>query len=111
MWIDFLIFGSGCGLAAPACEEGFCWLIDETTGHGAFYHWDGWYGAQLSSFQWRRPRVGEHRRLMGRAFVAHSYRRRFGRVQVSWAMYGLPQNLDEANAELHKLHNDLARLI
>jgi hypothetical protein len=109
MKIDFLIFGNGYGLGAPRCEQSFHWLKDTRTGKCAMYHEDGWFGAQLVSFQWFNPQVGERRRLLGREFVAVSARRRWLRVSISWSQR-LSEDTDQANKFLHKFFDDLRNL-
>jgi hypothetical protein len=107
-FLDRVIFGSGHGLAMPVCDEAIYWLNDEATGTGCFYQWSGWFGAQLASHQWRHPRVGDERVLMGRRFRPCSSSRRWFRVRVSWSMK-LPDDLSEANKSIHELMDGLPR--
>jgi hypothetical protein len=112
MKLDFLIFGKGHGLAQPWASGAFYWLV-QPDGRGAFYHWDGWFGAQLSSFQWTHPNSGERRSfdaLDGRVFRPAHSERCLGRVRVAWALVDLPPNTDEANKALHALKSALADL-
>jgi len=103
IWLDFLIFGNGHGMAQPYFDGRFYWLS------GRFYKWIGGLGAQLSSCQWRHPRPGETRKLAGREYRPFSSRRSWLRVQVSWALVGLPKDLNEANALLRQIENELGR--
>ena len=105
MKLDFLIFGNGHGLAQPSTSGRFYWLV-EPTGRGAFYHWSGWFGAQLCSFQWTHPNSGERRSfdaLDGRVFRPTHSVRKFGRVRVSWGLVDLPRDTNAANNELRAL--------
>ena len=99
--LDHFIFGNGYGLKSPYFDNVFYWLSGEiyTFSHGL--------GAQLHSIQWTHPKPGETRKLVGREFVVYQSRRRLFRVAVSWAMVGLPQGVDEADAEIRKLKKDL----
>jgi hypothetical protein len=105
LWLDHLIFGNGHGMASPLSDERFYWLSGElyTFGHGL--------GAQLRSVQWRHPRPGERRLLCRREFVVFSSRRRWGRVEVYWALVGLPHDLDDAHAALRQLETRLGRAL
>lgn len=113
VWLDHLIFGNGYGLKSPYWDDNYYWLS------GELYTWCGWYGAQLSSFQWRHPKAGERRKLLGREFRALHSTRDFlwlwiiplpiCRVRVAWSC-NLPKGLDEANAELHAMQKQIARL-
>lgn len=90
MALDFLLFGSGHGLAAPFFSQPFYWLIDThrdcgASRNGAFYTYNGGFGSQLTSFQWRHPRAQERRRLAGMDFQPFNSTRRWLRVRVSWA--------------------------
>jgi hypothetical protein len=103
VWLDFLIFGRGYGLAQPRFDGRFYWLS------GQFYTFIGGLGAQLQSFQWRHPRPGESRRLAGRDYRPFNSRRQGLRVSVSWATR-LPSDLNEANAEIRKIETELGRV-
>lgn len=118
IWLDHLIFGNGFGLKSPYFDDQFYWL------KGELYTWSGWFGAQLQSFQWRHPKAGERRELLGREFRAlHSERmflwvwRRYifgfplpiARVRVAWST-SLPKPLDEANAALRQMQQELYAL-
>lgn len=84
--IDFLIFGSGHGLGAPYWNQPFYWLVDAHSKRGDFYTYSAGFGAQLHSYQWRHPKPQERRRLAGMEFAPFHSRRRWGRVEVAWAM-------------------------
>ena len=84
LWLDFKIFGSGCGLGAPFWSQPFYWLVDANTEKGTFYTWSGWFGSQLMSFQWRHPLPQEERVLAGKRFRPFMSNRRLGRVEVKW---------------------------
>jgi hypothetical protein len=115
LFLDFLIFGNGHGLASPYFDDRFYWLS------GRLYTWIGGFGAQLSSRQWRHPLPGETRKIRGLTFRPFSSRRQFlwlfrhtpwaiptpiARVAVSWATE-LPADLDEANAFLRDFQRNL----
>jgi hypothetical protein len=119
VWLDHRIFGNGYGLKSPYFDDKFYWLS------GELYTWGGWFGAQLQSFQWRHPKAGERRTMLGREFRAlHSTREWlwvarnyiFGfplpiaRVRVAWSYTALPTDLDEANAELRRIQAELANV-
>lgn len=101
--LDFWIFGNGHGLGAPFWDGRFYWLS------GEFYTYSAGHGAQLTSFQWTHPKAGETRRLCGRDFVPFHSSRSWGRVRVSWSWTDLPDDIDEANAELRQLERELGR--
>lgn len=109
--LDWWIFGNGWGMKSPYCDDRFYWLVDTThgreNGKGAFYRAGFGYGAQLSSIQWTHPKPGETRKLCGRIFRPFASRRQWGRVEVSWAMTGLPSDIMEARAAILHLQSDL----
>lgn len=88
-WLDFAIFGNGCGLGAPYFSQVFYWLVDSNTEKGTFYTWCGWFGSQLQSFQWFHPIPGEERILAGVRFRPFTSTRRWFRVRVAWKGSGL----------------------
>jgi hypothetical protein len=104
-WLDLLIFGNGHGLAQPFHDGRFYWLS------GQLYTFHGWYGAQLTSFQWLHPKPGERRTLAGYEFRPFMSHRQGLRVRVSWKATALPPTLGEAGRFLrelqHKLNNHL----
>lgn len=108
--LDWWIFGNGWGMKSPYCDDRFYWLVDTSKGReigkGAFYRATYGFGAQLQSIQWTHPKPGETRRLCGRNFRPFQSHRRWGRVEVSWAMK-LPAGIDEANGALRHLEIDL----
>lgn len=95
--LDHLIFGNGHGMATPYCDGAFYWL------GGELYHWSGWFGAQLTSYQWTHPRPGERRILSGVTFRPFRSERSWGRVRVAWSAERVPSGLEEANAWLRAL--------
>lgn len=109
--LDWMIFGNGHGMKSPFWDDVFYWLHDQTRGGtgegGRFYSWIGGHGAQLASREWRMPPPGTRRRLAGREFVVFQASRRLLRVEVSWAMVRLPNDIDEANAAIRELKRDL----
>lgn len=112
--LDHRIFGNGFGMASPYHDARYYWLVDtyqrDRDGrHGQLYQWLGGLGAQLTSRQWAHPKPGERRELAGREFVPFISTRRWLRVEVSWAMPRLPDKLDEANAAIAALKNDLGK--
>lgn len=86
MFLVHLLFGNGRGLKSPYWDDVYYWLS------GRLYHQSGWLGAQLQSFEWRRPPAGTKRRLAGRDFVIFSTERRFFIVRCIWAMPGTQTN-------------------
>lgn len=110
LWLDFLTFGHGRGLAQPYFDGRFYWLVDTSqgrqAGNGALYTFLYGFGAQLVSRQWFHPRPGETRTLVGRKFRPFNSSRRWLRVEVSWAT-NLPPGIDEANAAIRDLQDDL----
>jgi hypothetical protein len=113
--LDHAIFGNGNGMKSPLNDDRFYWLHDENRirprEHGQLYTFMHGLGAQLHSYQWTHPRPGERRRLAGREFIAFHSRRRWCRVEVAWAMVGLPRDLDEAHAAVRALEADLGRRV
>jgi hypothetical protein len=101
LWLDHRIFGNGWGLKSPFWDNRFYWL------KGELYTFMGGFGAQLHSIQWRHPKAGERRRLIGREFVVLHSNRRWGRVIVAWAMVAMPRDIDAANAAIRLLERDL----
>ena len=99
--LDNLIFGNGCGIKSPHCDNVFYWLS------GDLYTFSHGLGAQLNSFQWTHPKPGERRTLAGREFVVFNSYRRWVRVNVSWAMTRMPSDIDGMNAAIRKLQADL----
>ena len=109
--LDWWIFGNGWGMRSPYFDDRFYWLVDTSRGRehgkGAFYRAGFGYGAQLSSIQWTHPKPGESRVLCGRPFRPFHSARKWGRVEVSWAMQGMPKGIDEMNDALRHLKRDL----
>jgi hypothetical protein len=115
LWLDHLIFGNGYGMATPYHDGRLFWLVDTKDKdrhgrNGTLYRWNGWFGCQLRSTQWRHVRPGTRRRLGGREFVVWSSERRWLRVEVCWSLVGLPKEIDAANAMLREVERDLGRL-
>ncbi len=110
LWLDFLTFGHGYGLAQPYFDGRFYWLVDTSrgrdAGRGTLYTFIGGHGAQLASRQWFHPVPGEERTLIGRKFRPFNSSRRGLRVEVSWST-ALPKGIDEANAAIRELRDDL----
>lgn len=79
-WLDWKLFGNGYGMASPFCDDVFYWLS------GRFYRWAGGLGAQLHSIEWFAPKAGTRRKLFGHEFVVFQVRRKWIRVEVSWAL-------------------------
>jgi hypothetical protein len=114
VWLDHKIFGNGHGLKSPFHDDNFYWIS------GELYNWSGWLGAQLQSFQWRHPNASEVRELNGRRYKPFGSYRKFmwwkifplpiARVQVSWALTDLPDDLDKANETLRKIQKELGEL-
>lgn len=105
-WLDFKIFGSGFGMGQPFFDGSLHWLVDTADGErthrsrGDFYlaH-PGYFGAQLTSFQWRVPKPGERRKLLGMDFVVFQVGR--GRWPIRWRVsWALWTNNSETRAEL-----------
>jgi len=114
-WLDHRIFGNGYGLKSPYFDDRFYWL------NGRVYTWIGGFGAQFQSIQWRHPRAGEERTILGRKFrPLHSERQwlwlwhdkifsiplPIGRVRVSWSC-SLPGDVHKAGADLRELQSRL----
>lgn len=101
LWLDFLIFGNGHGIGAPAFPQTFTWY------QGYFYSWIGGHGAQLQSFEWRVPLPGTRRRIAGREYEVFGATRGLIRSRVAWRLVGFPEDINEANALLPNLKNEL----
>ena len=101
LWLDFWLFGNGHGLKSPHFDDVFYWQ------NGRLYTWNGWYGSQLQSFQWRKPKPGETRFISGREFVVSERTRKWFRVRCTWRLKDLPRPLDGANVILRELQNEL----
>jgi len=101
MWLDHRIFGNGHGIRSPHWDNVFYWLA------GELYTFFPGHGAQLTSWQWTRPRAGERRHLAGRDYVIWRADRRWGRVVCKWAVTTLPADLNEANALLWLIESEL----
>src|SRR3546814_19585036 len=89
-------------MKSPYFDNRFYWLS------GELYTWIGGLSAQLRSIQWRHTKPGEVRHLCRRDFRPFSSARHYGRVEVTWAM-SLTKALDEANAEIRRLAEELGR--
>ncbi|MPZ19523.1 MAG: hypothetical protein GEV06_16625 [Luteitalea sp.] len=87
-WLDWKLFGNGCGMASPFFDDAFYWLHDGGPAYrgGRFYRWFGGFGAQMHSVEWFAPKAGTRRRLFGHDFVVFSTHRKWLRVEVSWAL-------------------------
>lgn len=105
-WLDWLLFGDGHGMRSPFFDDVFYWLKDTSerqrkNAEGRFYRSSGGLGAQLYSIEWRMPCPGTRRVLSGHEFRVFHARRKWLRVEVSWAMTGLGRlSLDEQNAAI-----------
>ena len=99
--IDHLIFGNGHGMGSPYFDGRFYWLS------GDLYTAMNGFGAQLHSYQWTHPNAGEERTLCRRKFRPLHSRRKWGRVEVAWCWVDLPRGIDEANAALRQLFQEL----
>lgn len=92
-------------MKSPYFDNHFYWLA------GELYTFNGWFGAQLTSFQWTHPRPQERRELSGYRFAPfNSYRRR-GRVMVTWSCETLPSDTAEALTYLKKMEHDIGNVI
>lgn len=102
--LDFRLFGGGNGLAAPAWNQAFYWLVDPLTKRGDCYTFSAGFGAQLVSFQWMTPKPQERRVLAGMTFSPFYASRTRGRVRVSWSVRIdrplEPSDFDEMRARL-----------
>lgn len=100
-WLDWKLFGNGHGLASPYWDDVFYWLVDTNGGRdrrgrgGRFYHWIGGFGAQLASIEWRTPKPGTTRRLLGHDFLVFSASRKWLRVEVSWTLSKRPLSIED----------------
>jgi hypothetical protein len=105
--LDWLLFGNGFGMASPYHDDVFYWLADTSHerdlkgSHSRFYRWIGGLGAQLDSYEWRRPPAGTRRCLFGHEFVVFQTSRSFLRVRCSWAVTG--------SLNLENLYQDLLK--
>ncbi len=99
--LDHAIWGNGHGMRSPSFDDRFYWLS------GELYHFFPGLGAQLTSYQWRRPRAGERRMLGGREYGIWRTERRWGRVCCKWALCKLPEDLNAANALLRTIEQEL----
>lgn len=106
-WLDFALFGRGCGLAQPDLDGVFYWLVDRWTKTGRFYTFSHGFGAQLQSIEWMTPKPGTRRFLKGREFVVFNVSRAGPRVRISWAMARMPSGIDEQNDAIRQLGKDL----
>ena len=109
-WIDFLLFGNGRGLAQTMDDDVYFWLHDSSK-HASpkFYSWSGWFGAQLVSFEWRAPKVGETRTLAGYNFTPLHYTRKWCRVRVAWGT-NIPDDLNAANIFIRGMKRKMVKL-
>lgn len=105
--LDHLIFGNGFGLASPLGDARYYWLGGER--HGTLYTFGPGFGAQLRNFQWTHPKPGERRMLGGRWYTVFQSRRRWFRVEVTWAVEGLPSEPAKALSMLKDLESSLGR--
>ena len=104
LWLDHKIFGNGNGMKSPYFDDVFYWLS------GRLYTWIGGLGAQLRSTQWTHPKPGERRVLAGEEFVVFWSSRSWLRVEVTWKMVRLPENIAMANARIRQLRHTLNNL-
>lgn len=102
--LDHWIFGNGHGMATPCCDGRFYWM------NGELYTFMQGFGAQLHSYQWTHPRPQERRKLAGYEFRPFRSERRWGRVEVAWAVVNLPDGIDAANAFLREMETRIGRL-
>lgn len=109
MWLDFLIFGGGHGLASKTDNSAYYWLRDDGPSHASpmFYMWHGWYGSQLASFEWHAPKVGDQRKLVGLDFIPVQCHRRWFRYQISWATRISSLDIDSANDYIQSIRDKL----
>lgn len=107
--IDHIFFGSGRGMASPMADARYYWLVDNLNGRGDLYKFSHDHNAQLRSWQWFHPKPSEGRHLCGHLFLPFHSSRRGLRVEVAWSWVGLPLGLDEANAALRKLGDEIGR--
>lgn len=113
--LDWKLFGNGRGMKSPYWDDVFYWLRDtygrsRNKAKGRFYRQSGWFGCQLASVEWRMPRPGERRMLAGYEFVVFSARRKWFRVEVSWAMTGMGRlTIDEQNERIRRMIADLGK--
>lgn len=101
--IDHLLFGNGHGLGSPKADVVYYWLS------GRFYQRFGWHGSQLVSYEWRRPKPGTVRRILGREFRVFHAKRRLVRWRISWTM-PLTGDMEADNALIRELDADLRRI-
>lgn len=111
IWLDHKLFGDGRGMMSPYHDNRFYWLVDTSEDRskrrGDLYTFFPGFGAQLRSFQWRHPKPGETRRLIGLDFKPFtSLRHPLGRVEVSWATH-LRGDHDAQRAELDRIRRVL----
>lgn len=70
------------------------------------YRWAGWFGAQLSSVEWRRPAPQDTRRILGREFRPSRVVRVGLKWEISWALVGWSSMAEQARM-ISDLHADL----
>lgn len=110
MFLDWFLFGNGHGMGSPFFDDVFYWLKDLSRfsrgkAPGNFYRWSFGFGAQMHSYEWFAPPAGTRRKLFGHEFVVFQVKRRWVRVEVSWALARPPETA-EAIREIHrKLQN------
>lgn len=104
LWLDFLIFGNGFGMASPYHDDTFYWLS------GDLYTFQHGFGAQLRSRQWTHPKAGERRTLAGHEFVIFQSTRSGLRVECSWGLVRLDRDVTEANLQIDALKTTLNNL-
>ena len=74
---------------------------------GRMYHWTGWFGCQLESWEWFRVHAGTQRTLAGECFTVFRSEREGLKWRTTWAMR-LPDGCDAANAKLRGFKQKLA---
>lgn len=104
LWLYYLIFGSGFGLADR--ESDTTWFVLG----GRAYHWSGWFGCQLQSFEWRRPEVGETRVLAGVIFRPFNFERRWFLYRVTWSGDEFCGPVDYSNKAIRAFKKKLGEL-
>lgn len=71
------------------------------------YRWSGWLGAQLESYERRRPPAGAERRMFGRDFRIFSTKREGAWYRCAWTLTRIPEDIDKANHVIREFQSKI----
>ena len=87
------------------------WVINHVE-----YHWEGWFGCQLKSYQWFMPKLLETRTLdlcdgePKLTFEVFSAKRKGLRVEIGWALVRGSESYNGYGERIESLRQRLRRI-